>query len=139
MQRPASIIRFERFYLAYIALGMIATGLNWSITSATPAVQEANAMIGPWYLPATILFGIGVQLLLWYFAARRRSTIAKWVLVVFFALALVGTGLSLVSGQMPMTIGSVVAVISFLAYAGATVQLFAPDAKIWFGERPADA
>ena len=138
MQRPASIIRFEQYYLGYTALGIVATALNWSTTMAMPAVREASETIGAWYLPATIVFGICVQLLLWYFAARRHSTVAKWVLVVFFAMALAGTGFSLVRGQMPMTIGSAVALAGFAAYAAAILQLFAPASKAWFGERPAD-
>lgn len=139
MQRPAPIIRFEQFYLVYVALGIIATALNWSTTIAMPAVREASETIGSWYLPASVGFGLLVQALLWYFAARRRSTVAKWVLVVFLAFALVGTGISLASGQMPRTIGSIVAVLGLVAYAAAVIQLFAPASKAWFGERPTDA
>lgn len=96
-------------------------------------------MIGSWYLPATIVFGLLIQLLLWHFAARRRSAVAKWALVVFFAIGLVGTAYSLLVGQLPMTIGSAIALVGLALYGMAVAKLFTAESKAWFGERPVDA
>ncbi len=139
MQRPASIVRFEQLYGLSILLGVIATALSWSQTIATPAVAQASEEIGAWYFPATIAFGIAIQLLLWFFAARRRSAIAKWVLVVFFALNFVGSGVALLSGRMPMAAGSLVAVLAVVAYAAAIWMLFRPESAVWFREKPGNA
>lgn len=138
MQRPQSIVTFERCYLGGWAIGVLNTVINWSNVLKNPQVQQANAMVGEWYLPTVTGIGLLIPLILWYFIARRGSVVAKWIMVVFTALGVLGLARTLLmGGGLPTGVGAILAVLGVALNVYAATRLFRPDAKSWFGERPA--
>ncbi len=132
MDRPQSIIWFERLYLGGVAVGLANTVFNWSSIQEQVAATPNSEMLPSWFMSATIAIGIGINLLLWYFVAMRGSVVAKWIVVVFFVLGLLGVVQTMVSGATTGSstiIGSVVLALQ----AGAVFMLFRPDTKSWFG------
>jgi len=134
MIRPASIVRFERLYLAGLALGIINIVLNWSATAHAIAAQPALTSVAGWYQPAATLVGVAIPLLLWYTIARRGSRVAKWILTVWTALAVFGLLGGLATGHMVDGIVGVLGVVTILLDVVAVWTLFRPDTRAWFGE-----
>ncbi|OYY89735.1 MAG: hypothetical protein B7Y45_10710 [Sphingomonas sp. 28-66-16] len=132
MERPASIVRFELFYLGYVAIGAIGMVLNWSNYQAMPAIQDANAAIGSWYLPVVMGLGTLIPVLLWYFVARQASSIAKWIVTAFFVLNLIGVVTSVLTASFPNIIAAVLGIAGTAAYAVAVYLLFRPASSSWF-------
>jgi hypothetical protein len=133
-QRPKSIVQFELIYWAVILLGLINTALGWSDMIASVQVQRMIAQVGSASVYATVLFGVVLQLLLWYFVARRGSVIAKWIFVLLTAATIlfsVPTLLGGTSGSVAMTVINIALVVLQLV---AVVLLFRADARDWFGE-----
>ena len=134
MTRPPSIVNFERCYRGGVLLGWIATALNWKHMQDKVAVQQTEAMVGAWYMPTILAISLLVNLLLWYFAARRGSKVAKWIIVVFFVLACFGVAMNMARHDFPPGLAGVASVAAFVINAIAVWLLFRPDAKAWFGE-----
>ncbi|MGA1800515.1 hypothetical protein VH567_17230 [Sphingomonas sp. 4RDLI-65] len=127
-------------YLASFALGLIVSAMSWTqrtaILGANPLL--ANAV---WLLPTVQAFGIAINLLLWYFTARAPSLPAKWVVVVFAAFGALSVLLSLGTlalGRAASTATLLLSVGASVLYIVGALQLFKPDAKLWFGELPDD-
>lgn len=108
MDRPASIVTFERLYLGALAIGVINTVMSWSTNQAQMAAQTAQVpeagQIISWLVPVATAIGVGISLLLWYFIARRGAAVAKWIATIlvvaavgFMALALSGVPIGQVS------------------------------------------
>lgn len=135
MQRPASIITFERLYLASVALSLASWVVDWPLMQARLAANPQFAGFG--WMPAVLLvLSITVSLVLWFLAARRGSVVAKWLVVVFAAVAAL---LFLIN--LPAALGGAVHAASFILAAATTVlrvaaaaMLFRTDARAWFGE-----
>lgn len=130
--RPTSITTFERFYLGALVVGLINNVLNWSQATAVlndPSVQAAG--LGTGFLVSTMVIGLAIPLLLWYFITRRASNIAKWILVVLFGFGLIGVLMSfsamMAMGTLPMVLG----LIALALQAYAVFMLFKPDAVAW--------
>jgi len=139
MQRPPSIVRYEQLYLGSFILGLIVSALSWQ---GRAAQLNANPALGnlQWVMPAALVVGIVISITLWYFTARNASIAAKWVVTVFAALSLLGIArnlYALVSGTVPL-LPTLLAILVSVLYVAAAVMLFRPDAKLWFGEEPAD-
>jgi hypothetical protein len=138
MIRPLSIVRYERLYLASFVLGLVVTAMSWPERTAIVAANPVLAHVA-WILPTFQVAGIAITLLLWYFTARAPSVVAKWVVVVLAALAVVGVVLSLTTLTTGRTTFGTTSIVSFAAdavYVVAAILLFKPDAKLWFGELP---
>lgn len=141
--RPESIVNFERFYLGALVVGLINFVISWGsmqeMMTSDPAVAAAG--LGTGFLVTTAGFSLLIPLILWYFIARRGSNIAKWILVVLFALGLVFTIPALL-GSTPVpggTIGLVLTLVTLAMQAYAVYMLFKPDAVAWLkGEGPVD-
>lgn len=132
--RPRSIVRFERLYIIKIGLGVIATlwGLSGlrhvapgmaTILSSRPAV--AALIIG--------LFGaLAIELLLLHLVVRRASDVARWIIVLFFAVSGASLGFGIVKGSF-FALGSFpVSLLAFAVTAGSIWFLYRPDASRWF-------
>ncbi len=137
MTRPPSIVNFERCYLGALLVAAVNSALNWQRMMAVPAVAQAQVAIGSWYVPVTTALGYLIPLILWYFAARRASVVAKWIVVVLFGLGVLGLAAGLAMGTMSAGLGGVLSVVSFVLNAVAVWLLFRPDARAWFGETAA--
>ena len=134
MTRPPSIVNFERCYLGALVVATVNSALNWQRMMAIPAVQQAQVTIGAWYVPVTTALGYVIPLVLWYFAARRASVVAKWMVAVLFGLGVLGLIAGLALGTMSPGLGGVLSVVAFVLNAVAVWLLFRPDARAWFGE-----
>jgi hypothetical protein len=130
MNRPASIVNFERLYLGSLALGAIGIVINWSTMQAQIAMDPNSSILPSWFLPATLAISFAISLTLWYFAARRGAVVAKWIIVVFFAIGLLGIPAALTTpGPIIMKF---LTGVNFILQVLAIWMLFKPDAKQWF-------
>ena len=97
--RPRSIIIFERIYLASLLLAGILLGVGYVIAREVLDRMPAGAEVPPAMsgtfggvliviMVATFLITIGVPLLLWWLAARKRIEVAKWLLLAVSVLSI---------------------------------------------------
>lgn len=129
--RPKSIQRFDIFYLGALALGLVNTAFGWTDTMARMQADASTAAIATPIMLGSVIIGFGISLLLWFFVSRMRSTIAKWILVVFFVLGVLSLLFTLMNGQFPGGIVGVLSVVSTVLQAAAVFMLFQPDAVAW--------
>lgn len=97
--RPNAIVSFERLYLVSLGLviaqqvvgflfvrsmfdGFAALGAPADASGAFGAIMIFGMLLG-------LLMAIGVPLLFWWLAARKRQEFAKWVLLVLSVLSAV--------------------------------------------------
>ena len=135
--RPNSIILFERLYLA--SLVIMTINFFFSFGAMVTLIQRDPAM-GPlgWgggVMIAIFAVSLTISLLLWFFAAHRRSVIAKWILVIFAVIGLVSLFRTFGSTGGVQLIASVL--VTALQTA-ATILLFRADAKAWFAGNTPD-
>ena len=138
--RPRSIVLFDILYFISLAAALVGSVLSFSRTeelmNATPAMAAAGVATVLLYM--TLAFTIGISLLLWFFISRRASSSAKWILVAFTGIAVLGM---ISAFQSPM-ISSAQLAVNGLATAfqiAAVVMLFRRDATDWFeGKAPLD-
>jgi hypothetical protein len=134
--RPNSIVQFERLFLVQFAINIIVNVLTWDPNVAALArrgripAADAAMMLGG-FVGVVLL----AQLALWYFAARRRSVVAKWILSVWFVLGAVQLALQTFQLGFNLSPLSLVSWAGFLIYAWAVSYLFKPDADEWFAKR----
>ncbi|WP_109355348.1 hypothetical protein [Sphingorhabdus sp. EL138] len=134
--RPTSIIRFERFYLGALALGLVGNVFNWNNAISMLETDPSTAAMGPGFLVFSIAFGLVISLLLWFLAARKAVGVAKWIITVFFGFGLISVPFSFnqLSGLAIAT-----SMVTIALQAIAVYMLFRPDAKKWFaGEKTVD-
>jgi hypothetical protein len=131
MERPQSIIWFDRLYLGQIALGLLNTVMNWGAISAQVAASPGSELLPRWFMGATIALGVGIGLALWYFIARRGSPIAKWILTVIFLIGMLGSLVGLSQGNVPPTL-NLIGIAAMVMHASAVFMLFRRDAQPWF-------
>ena len=130
--RPNSIVTFERLYLASLVLGLINNLLNWENASQILATDPNAARLGPGFLVLTMGGGFLVSLLFWYFTARKASSVAKWIITVFFGLGLLALPMSL--GSLP-SLNLAISGIALIMQGYAVYLVFRPDAKQWFSSK----
>ncbi|MDH7638849.1 hypothetical protein [Sphingomonas oryzagri] len=138
--RPRSILLFERIFLVYVLSGL-ASGI-WSmlhISSFVPAGMPPRMMAAmPVFMIGGVIGTLVVDLLLWFFIARRGADIARWIFVILFALGVVGVLRSLFGHPQFMLPAMVMLItVARLVLDGiCTALLFRPDAVRWFkGQR----
>lgn len=143
MNRPPSIVLFERLYLVVIVIGVLGTALSWTSVKAMavnqPGLSEGAAT---GLLIGSLAFGFLIPVLLVYLIARRANNVAKWIFVALAALGLyfsiAGLADPVVSGGLLMIVNLVSTVLSLYC----AWLLFKPDARAWLeskGEHgPAD-
>lgn len=134
--KPASIRRFDLFYLASIALSIVTYVLSYDTMLASVQARTASAGVhlGAGTVVATMVISIGISLLLWFLVSRSRMAVAKWIIVLFFVLGLTGIP-GLISGAW--TLLKTLSALNILLEAAAIYYLFQPDAKAWLAERHA--
>jgi len=131
--RPKSIVRFEIFYLAALALAVVNAVTSWSRNAALIHRSGADTMVAGYQYWTTGL-GLLIPLLLWYFVARRASVIAKWIIVAMFAIGALSLGYVVIAGRLANGLGGVLAAVAFVFQAVAVAMLFRADARTWLGE-----
>ncbi len=136
MERPISILWFERCYLGATAVGLVNTALSWNTSLQRLAENPAAAQFGASFASSMLLFGtaiaIVIALTLWYFTARKRAVVTKWLITAFFGLSVLGVVTSLRTGTTQPGIGGVLMIVAFVLNAIAVWQLFRADSNRWF-------
>lgn len=133
--RPVSIVRFDRLYLASIVVGLIGNIIEWPVTLARLTENPDTAALGSGAAIAAggmIATGVLIALLLWFFAARRASNVARWILTVFTAFAVGSLLFGFGAGAVILDVGGVLRILAVALQAAATFFLFRPDAAAWF-------
>lgn len=122
MRRPAEIVWFERLMLVTLALGLLHGVLL--VPTSRFGVGPALALI----VPSIVVFALFVSLTL--LVSRRRSSVAKWLLIALMALVLAISIRQLVSslffGILVITLAQTLG--QFLALA----LLFTSTSRRWF-------
>ena len=135
--RPRSIIRFERFFLAALLLGLLNTVLTFPSTMVR---LNANPIIEATRYPVTMMIAMlaisfGIQLLLWFFIARKASNAAKVILVVLTVLSIASKittiGTLMTQDIVTLTGSFLITILKIIAI----IHLFRPDAKVWLKSR----
>lgn len=135
MVRPQSIVRYERLYLLSFVLGLAVSALTWSSRVAMLAKQPALAG-QTWPMWLAMILGILLSLALWYFTARRPSVAAKWIVVLFAGMAVIGLLMALMQTVNRGALGlpTVLGIADDILYIAAAALLFRRDAVRWFGD-----
>jgi len=124
---PPGIIRFERYWLAGLAVSVVIAVLMFDYSSAMVGAQVA-ALIN------LLLFSMAI--LLMCFTSRRRSNVARWPLVLPFNLLILFYDVAHF-GVMARTWGAAyLAPVRLILMAWATYELFTPGVRAWFAGRP---
>lgn len=131
--RPASIVQFERLFLAALFVDAVASIFGLGSTVASLKANPATAGYGASAVTGMLIAFVLVALALWYFAAHRRSVIAKWLIALWFVAASCMLALSLFQGPF-LGVVSVLGWAGFALRAWATSYLFKPDADAWFAK-----
>ena len=132
--RPASIIMFERLFLASLALGVVIFLAGYEAMmdqlGREPAVVQLG--IGGGFMIGLMVVSVAINLLLWFLIARKASTVAKWILVVLTVIGVGGFLASLATTPMTWDLATLLSVLSYLLEVAAVVFLFRADAMAWF-------
>jgi len=131
--RPASIIRFEQLYLIAMAINLVADVLGWGAVSAAVKRSPELAAVGPMVPLIGIAIVYAAMIALWYFAARRASVVAKWLLAAWFVISTCALALGLMRG-IDLSMVALLGLAAFLLRAWAVSYLFKPDADVWFAK-----
>jgi hypothetical protein len=117
---PSNVARFEQ--LMYLALGLavIETALEWNQIFAAAHGSVRLAVFVALYFYAFL------ALCIWQ-AAREHKNWARWILLIFFAIALPPS----VRLDLPL-IAVILRASQFLAAATALFLIFTGDARAWF-------
>lgn len=133
MERPKSIIAFERAFWASFAVGLIGSLLTWDDVLKTyqrdPSISAMG--FGSGFLIAILGISFGIQLLFWYFIARKASNVMRWIYAVLMALGIVSSLAMLNDPALPGGISLVFSLGSSALTALAIFFLFRPDASAW--------
>ena len=130
--RPQSIELFEKVYLGSIALGLVNTALSWgALTASLKTVSDGAMKMGPGVMVGSIVIGLVISLLLWFFVARRASSVAKWIFVVITAIGVFGVLSSLANPLTPKGLTMIGGMIATALQVFAAWLLFRPDAVAW--------
>ena len=130
--RPASIVYFERLSILSILVGIAFAMLTWDSGAVMPR-QAAMA-------PGMVLIVQGISLIivlaLVFLISRKASVIAKWILVVLFAIGLVFTVPQL-GATLDQGLVGLLQISQMIVQAAAIYFLFTAEARAWFGEKRA--
>lgn len=123
-------------YLGALAIGLITTLLTWNQTIALMQVDPSTAAVATPIMIGSLVIGFGISLLLWFLVSRMRSTIAKWVLTVFFVIGVLSVLFTFANGTFPPGLAGVLSIVSTVLQGVAVYMLFRPDAVAWFRGEP---
>lgn len=135
--RPASILHFERILFAALSIDLINNLLSWNLMAARIAAEGMAP--NPLALLAMSLASPLVGLLFWYFVARRRSNIARWVMTAVVAVGAAAFAYKAAKIGATMDRLLVLGLVSELLKAVAVFRLFTGDANRWYRTAPATA
>jgi hypothetical protein len=133
--RPASIVQFERLYLAALAVALAGDLLSWNGVTAAMQGNPQMAQMGAGFAIGGMVAVYAVMLALWYFAAHRRSVIAKWIIAAWFVINTAALAFMLYRYGVALKLTIVLGWATYLLRAWAVSYLFKPDADAWFAKQ----
>jgi uncharacterized membrane protein len=120
MTRPKEIVWFERGIIASLFLGAINSWLAW---------PELVALGGMAFLITIQIFTFAIMIGLTLFVSRRRSNVAKWILVALFVI---GTPMWLKNALAGLQPGSpLILFAQFAVQVVAYILLFTAASRSW--------
>ena len=121
--RPKSIERFELLFFVSLGIGIVTSALGWDQISQMAGVLPTLAV-----QVLTLLIVLSLVLLV----SRKRSNIARWVLVAFFVIGTVIyiPNMARLFAQNPLV--TVLSSVQIVLQVAALYFVFRPDAKPWF-------
>lgn len=131
--RPKSIVLFEVFYLGALVIAIVNAVTTWSRNAELIHRSGADRLVSGYQYWTTGL-GLLIPVLLWYFIARRASSVAKWIAVALFAIGALSLGYAAIIGRLGNGLGGLLAAVAFVFQAIALGMLFRTDARTWLGE-----
>jgi hypothetical protein len=105
--RPHSILAFERLYLISLLLVLVQQVMGFFFAQnmfnrfaaeagpQAPGLGSLNGIVIVWMLFG-VAVSVGIPLLFWWLAARKRQEFARWLLLVISILSVLGCLFSLV-------------------------------------------
>jgi hypothetical protein len=136
--RPQSIRRFDLFYLAALALSILAFLLGYDdiVGSVEAESAAAGLQMGANVAIGSFAFGVLLYLLLWFLVSRRRVGIARWIIVLLFLVNLTGVRAIFTAG---LSLQNAISLLSLLLSAIAIYYLFRPETKAWLDDKTRSA
>ena len=129
--RPASIVMFERLFFASLVLSVVSFIIGYDAMTEQmanePTLQQVG--IGSGLMVGTMVASLTIYLLLWFFIARKASSVAKWILVALLALSVIALPAMLMG---PWDLRMILGLAVYALEVVAAVFLFRPDAGAWF-------
>ena len=123
---PKHIKYFEWSFLISIGIGIIIVIYQYA--------KIANMAInigGGFFVVITQVISIGIILLLVLLTSRKKNSVTKWVLTVFFVIGLVLYVISLLTIQR-LGLNDFLSIIQILAQCCGMYFLFSKSSRDWF-------
>ncbi len=121
--QPASIKTFDMVF----ALSVVAQGVG-------VAIAESNRNEQFW----AFLVYLVIAVPLWFFASRRASNVARWLMTLFLAAQIVASVMVGLSAAFWATDNGLMLAATLLTYVVMIVMLFRSDSNAWFAGKPTD-
>jgi hypothetical protein len=135
MQRPPSIINFERSFWASILIGIVGTLFHWQMMTESvknnPVMSE-SADMAVTVIGFAIVMSFALSSLLWYLIARRASRVTKWIYVLLMGFGSISTLISINDPMAPQGFALALMLVSAAQTFLSIYFLFRPDASEWF-------
>jgi hypothetical protein len=126
--RPKTIVYFERIIFGTLLLSALQIYLGWdlALVEAAPshpdlAVSMIEILITEFVLPGTLTLLVSC----------RRSKIAMWVLIVWFALNIWSVAPLIIGGRLLTSQQIIRTALKIIGQVAACSLLFTPSARRW--------
>lgn len=135
--KPASIKKFDLFYLASLAVALVAIILGYDslLRQANAQLAESGMQaMGSGVLIASVVIGMAFNFLVWFVISILRVEMFKWILValiIWGVFSLVTSPGSITSFGTQVILSLISTVLSIIAL----FYLFQPDATAWFAAK----
>lgn len=99
--KPASMKKFDMFYLGSIAVGLIGFALAYNdIVAQTNAELTASGVepMGTGVIIGSLIFGVLINLALWFLVSVQRIGLVKWLIALLIAWGVISLLTSLGAG-----------------------------------------
>ena len=137
MERPKSIVAFERAFWGSVAVGLLGGIFGWNDILETYQREPSMAAMGfgSGFLIVVWCISLSFQLLFWYLIARKGSNVTRWIYVVLMGFGIISAVAAIGNPSMPGGISQITSLASTALTVVAIFFLFRPDAKDWFANK----
>ncbi|RYG89872.1 MAG: hypothetical protein EON59_00790 [Alphaproteobacteria bacterium] len=97
---------------------------------------EIGRQVGTSFLAGLTAASLSASILLWYFTARGRSSIARWAIAIMFAFHAFSMTKVLLAANLPQGFPGYLSMAAFVLRGASIWYLFRTDSLVWFrGEK----